>query len=185
MVQFCLKLLLKQRFLAAYHDFHWFQPENSIPFMLRSRSWKFWKVGVGGRSRKFWKIGVKIRSWMFYLRLRNPGANYAKLCQKVVHPGPKGNINICLALCLHNDSRNYHKNLSTKLLPMYQDNWYHIHRATGKIALINGSINILSTTAVFAFLLPCVREATSFHPSSGLERLSFKHERVGTFGHSV
>jgi len=24
MVQFLLKLLLKQRFLAVYHDFHWF-----------------------------------------------------------------------------------------------------------------------------------------------------------------
>ena len=60
MVQFLLKLLLKQRFLAVHHDFHWFQQQpNFIPFVLRSRSRKFCKVEVGSR--------------IFYLRLRNPG----------------------------------------------------------------------------------------------------------------
>ena len=37
MVQFRLKLLLKQRFLAVYHDFHCFQQPNSIPFMFTGR----------------------------------------------------------------------------------------------------------------------------------------------------
>jgi len=39
MVQFLLKLLLNERFLAVQHI------SNFIPFMLRSR--KFWKLGVG------------------------------------------------------------------------------------------------------------------------------------------
>ena len=52
MVEFLLKLLLNQRFIAVHHDFHWFWHPIVIPFMLRSR--KFWK----GRSRKFWKIRV-------------------------------------------------------------------------------------------------------------------------------
>jgi len=33
MVQFLSKLLLKQNFFAVYHDFHWFQQPNFIPFM--------------------------------------------------------------------------------------------------------------------------------------------------------
>jgi len=68
---FFLKLLLKQRFLAVHHDLYLFQQPNFIPFMLRSRSRKFWKVGFGSRSRKLWK--GRSWSWIFYLRLRNPG----------------------------------------------------------------------------------------------------------------
>jgi len=60
MVQFLLKLLLKQRFLAVHHDFHCFKT-NFITFMLRSLSRKFWK----GRRR----------SRIFYLRLRSPEEN--------------------------------------------------------------------------------------------------------------
>ena len=49
MAQFLLKHLLKQRFLAVHHDFHWFYQPNFSPFMLRSRSResqsKIWKVG--------------------------------------------------------------------------------------------------------------------------------------------
>jgi len=37
MVQFLMKLLLKQRFLAVHHNFHWFQQSSFIPFILRSR----------------------------------------------------------------------------------------------------------------------------------------------------
>ena len=36
MVQFLLKLLLKQRFLAVHHDFHWFQQQpNFIPLNIK------------------------------------------------------------------------------------------------------------------------------------------------------
>jgi len=70
MVQFLLKLLLKQRFLAVHHDFHCFKT-NFITFMLRSLSRKFWKGR--SRSRKFWK--GRRRSRIFYLRLRNPEEN--------------------------------------------------------------------------------------------------------------
>jgi len=53
MIQFPLKLLLKQRILAVCHDFHWLLvATNFIHGMLRSGN--FGKVG-------------------FYLRLRNPG----------------------------------------------------------------------------------------------------------------
>ena len=55
MVQFLLKLLLEQRFLAVHHAFHWFWQTNFIPFMLRSRSRKFWK----GWSRIFY-----LRLWL-------------------------------------------------------------------------------------------------------------------------
>jgi len=48
-VQFHMKLLLKQRILAVYHD-----SPNHIHFMLRSRNRKFWKgrswSGNSGRS---------------------------------------------------------------------------------------------------------------------------------------
>jgi len=40
MAKFFLKLLLKPRFLAVHHDFHWSQQPNFIPLMLRSRSGK-------------------------------------------------------------------------------------------------------------------------------------------------
>jgi len=53
MVQFLLKFLLKKGFLAVHHDFHWFWQPNFIPFILRSRSRKIWKVGVGN----FEKVG--------------------------------------------------------------------------------------------------------------------------------
>ena len=73
MVQFLLKLLLKQRFLAVHYDFHWLLIATKLltaklhPFMLRGRSREsetlggsesgagvenFGKVGVGSRSRK-------------------------------------------------------------------------------------------------------------------------------------
>ena len=48
MVQFLLKLLLKQRYLAVQHDFHRLSQSNFVPFMLTSRSRKFWQ----GRSRE-------------------------------------------------------------------------------------------------------------------------------------
>ena len=38
MVQFLLKLLLEQRFLAVHHDIHWFYQPNFIPFVLGSQS---------------------------------------------------------------------------------------------------------------------------------------------------
>jgi len=34
------------RFLAVHHDLHWLLQPKFIPYMLRSRSRKFWKVGV-------------------------------------------------------------------------------------------------------------------------------------------
>ena len=86
MVQLLLKLLLKQRFLAVHHDFHWFWEPNFIPFMLRCQSRKFWK----GRSRKFWRVDVGVGSrkfWkgqIFYLRLRTPGLVSLTPRQKVV-----------------------------------------------------------------------------------------------------
>jgi len=64
MVQFLMKLLLKQRFLAVHHDFHFVLPAKfHFLYVKESEMWK-------GRSRKFWKG----RSWsrIFYLRLRNP-----------------------------------------------------------------------------------------------------------------
>ena len=71
MVQFLLKLLLKQisccapRFpLILTAKFH---------LMLKGRSRKFGKAGVG--SRKFCKGQSWSRSRIFYLRLRNPGQN--------------------------------------------------------------------------------------------------------------
>jgi len=80
MVQFILKLLLKQRFLAVHHDFHWFQQQpNVIPFMLKSR--KFWK----GRS---WS-----RIPISYLQLRNPACmfifqqNRHQQCTSLHSPG--------------------------------------------------------------------------------------------------
>ena len=63
MLQFLLKLLLKQRFLAVYYDFHRF---NS-PFMLESEILERLKSGVGN-------LGSPSR--IFYLRLRNPAAFY-------------------------------------------------------------------------------------------------------------
>jgi len=65
MVQLLLKLLLKQRILAVYHDFHWLLVATKLltaklHIMLRCRSRKCWK----GRSRTL------------YLRLRNPGLQY-------------------------------------------------------------------------------------------------------------
>ena len=48
MVQFLLKLLLKQTILAVHPDFHWFYKPNFIPFMLRSRSRKFWRRSESG-----------------------------------------------------------------------------------------------------------------------------------------
>jgi len=47
MVQFLLKLLLKQRILAMYHDFHWLlvaQKLLTTNFIhITLKSWKFWK----------------------------------------------------------------------------------------------------------------------------------------------
>jgi len=61
MVQFLLKLLLKQRFLAVYHDFHWFWQLNFIPFMSKRRSRKFWKgrrgAGVGNFGKSESGVG--------------------------------------------------------------------------------------------------------------------------------
>jgi len=52
MVQFLLKRLFKQRFLAVHHDFHWFSKPNFIPVMLRSR--KFWKGRSWSRILYLW-----------------------------------------------------------------------------------------------------------------------------------
>jgi len=69
MVQYLLKLLLKQSFLAVRHDFHWFYQPNFILFYVKESESEIWK----GRSRKFWKG----RSWsrIFFLRLRKPVEN--------------------------------------------------------------------------------------------------------------
>jgi len=64
MVQFLLKLVLKQRILAVYHNFHWVQvprkllTANFIHLMLRNQSREsqiFWK----GRS---WELKILERS---------------------------------------------------------------------------------------------------------------------------
>jgi len=72
MVQLLSKLLLKQRFLAVHHGFHWFYQPNFIPFMLRSWSLKFWN----GRS---W-------SRIFYLRLHNPAINWQFKSKSCLNP---------------------------------------------------------------------------------------------------
>jgi len=66
LVQFLMKLLLKQRILAVYHDFHWVLVATK--FMVAKLFIHFVL-----RSRKFWKD----RSWSqtFYLRPRNPGCH--------------------------------------------------------------------------------------------------------------
>jgi len=57
MAEFLLKLLLKQRFLAVHHDFHCFDFNIQVPFMLRSRK--------------------------FNLRRRNPAFNDRSMCSKL------------------------------------------------------------------------------------------------------
>jgi len=52
MVQFLMKLLLKQRFLAVHHDFHFVLPAKfHFLYVKESEMWKGW-------SRKFWKVQV-------------------------------------------------------------------------------------------------------------------------------
>jgi len=66
MVQFLLKLLFKQGFLAVYHDLHWFLQPNVIHFMLKSRS------------------------QIFFLRLSNPGFHPYTDIQKQLLSSPVG-----------------------------------------------------------------------------------------------
>jgi len=70
MVQFLLTLLLKQRFLAVHHDFHWLLIATKLlTAKLHSLYVKESELLAKlGRSRKFWK-GL---SRIFHLRLRNP-----------------------------------------------------------------------------------------------------------------
>jgi len=74
MVQFLSKLLLKQIFLAGYHEFHSLLAATKLltaklnsGHVEESEIWN-------GRARKFWKG----RSWSqtFYVRLRDPGVNF-------------------------------------------------------------------------------------------------------------
>ena len=58
-MQFLLKLIETQISFCAPQFPLILQP-NFIPFMLRSRSRKFWKGRSRGHSRKFWKLGVGI-----------------------------------------------------------------------------------------------------------------------------
>ena len=74
-VHFLMKLLLKQRVLAVYHDFHWVLV--AIKFLaakLHSLYLKESDSEILERSELEWKFG-KGRGWCqtFYFRLRNPG----------------------------------------------------------------------------------------------------------------
>ena len=70
MAQLILKLLLKQRFLAVYPDFHW------LLVAKNGRQLNFLHVILRSHSRKFWKG----RSWSLtsYLRHRNPAYTHIK-----------------------------------------------------------------------------------------------------------
>jgi len=60
MVQFLLKLLLKQRFLAVHLNFHWFKQPNFMPFMFRDWESESW-------------------SRIFYLWFCNPGISTSRV----------------------------------------------------------------------------------------------------------
>jgi len=72
MVQFLMKLLLKQRILAMYYDFHCVLVATKF-VTVKLHSLYVKESGVGN----FGKVGVGSR--IFYLRLRNPGYNFQKI----------------------------------------------------------------------------------------------------------
>jgi len=70
-----MTLLLKQRILAMYHDFHWVLVATKF---FAAKLHLLYGVGVGN----FGKVGVGVEIWKswswsqtFYLRLRNPGCH--------------------------------------------------------------------------------------------------------------
>jgi len=72
-----MKLLLKQRILAVYHDFHWVLAATKfLAAKLHSLYVKESESEILERSELGW-IFWKGRSWSqtFYLRLRNPGCH--------------------------------------------------------------------------------------------------------------
>jgi len=121
MVQFLLKLLLKQRFLAVHHDFHsllvakkWFTAKLHSRFVTESESGvgvdvgieNFGKVG-GGR---FWKLGA----WHFTSHSAILGA-MTNLVSKVRYLRNRPAM-----LCLHNSPR-----ILTTLINNIVESKYH------------------------------------------------------------
>jgi len=84
MVQIFIKLLLKQRIIPVYHDFHWvlvatkFLTAKHHSFMLKSPSRQFLKGRSRGGSRKFWKSRSWSKSRTFYLRRLSPAQHTNK-----------------------------------------------------------------------------------------------------------
>jgi len=81
MVQFLLKLLLKQRIVAMRHDFHWLLVATKlVTAKLHSCYVKDSEFKILERS-EWEKVGRS--SWTFYFRLSNLETNNVKFCLKI------------------------------------------------------------------------------------------------------